>query len=32
VRAAGLARGLVDHKVAKVDETWSGLLFTTRKR
>ncbi|MGD0984957.1 MAG: DUF3052 domain-containing protein [Acidimicrobiales bacterium] len=27
VRAAGLANGLVDFKVAAVDETWAGLRF-----
>ena len=32
VREAGLAAGLVDFKVCSVDETWSGLLFTRRKR
>jgi CheY-like chemotaxis protein len=31
VRAAGLAVGLVDFKVAAVDATWSGLLFRRRK-
>lgn len=31
VREAGLAAGLVDYKVAAIDETWSGLLFTRRK-
>jgi hypothetical protein len=31
VRATGLARGLVDYKIAAVDETWSGLRFTRRK-
>jgi hypothetical protein len=30
VRAAGLATGLVDNKVAAVDETWSGLRFVRR--
>ncbi len=31
VRRAGLAAGLVDYKIARVDDTWSGLLFTRRK-
>ncbi|MDE2969369.1 MAG: DUF3052 family protein, partial [Chloroflexota bacterium] len=31
VREAGLAAGLVDYKVAAIDATWSGLLFTRRK-
>ena len=31
VREAGLAAGLVDYKVAAIDGTWSGLLFTRRK-
>ena len=31
VRDHGLARGWVDHKVAAIDETWSGLLFARRK-
>ncbi len=31
VRAAGLARGLVDYKVCAIDETWSGLKFARRK-
>ena len=31
VREAGLARGLVDYKVAAIDQTWSGLRFTRRK-
>jgi hypothetical protein len=30
VRAHGLAAGLVDVKVAAVDETWSGLKFVRR--
>ncbi len=30
VRALGLAAGLVDVKVAAVDETWSGLKFVWR--
>jgi hypothetical protein len=32
VRGAGLAHGLVDYKVAAIDNTWSGLKFTRRKR
>ena len=32
VRAFGLARGLVDYKIAAIDETWSGLCFARRKR
>jgi hypothetical protein len=31
VRKTGLAAGLVDYKVASIDETWSGLRFTRRK-
>jgi CheY-like chemotaxis protein len=31
VRAFGLARGLVDYKIAAIDPTWSGLCFTRRK-
>lgn len=31
VRAFGLARGLVDYKIAAVDQTWSGLCFARRK-
>ena len=30
VREAGLARGLVDYKVAAIDQTWSGLRFARR--
>ena len=30
IRAIGLARGLVDVKVAAVDEVWSGLKFVRR--
>jgi hypothetical protein len=30
VRATGLATGLVDVKIAAVDETWSGLRFVRR--
>jgi len=32
IRAACLARGLVDYKVCAVDAAWSGLLFTRRGR
>ena len=32
VREIGLAHGLVDVKVAAVDETWSGLKFVYRLR
>ena len=32
VRALGLAAGLVDYKICAIDRTWSGLLFTRRKR
>lgn len=31
VREAGLGAGLVDYKVAAIDGTWSGLLFTRRR-
>lgn len=31
VRREGLAAGLVDYKVAAIDETWSGLKFARRK-
>jgi hypothetical protein len=31
VREIGLARGLVDVKVAAIDEQWSGLKFVYRK-
>ncbi|NNG17367.1 MAG: DUF3052 domain-containing protein [Gemmatimonadales bacterium] len=31
VRKVGLASGLVDYKVAAIDETWSGLKFARRK-
>jgi len=30
VRAFGLAAGLVDYKIAAIDETWSGLRFARR--
>jgi CheY-like chemotaxis protein len=32
VRAFGLGSGLVDYKIAAIDETWSGLCFTRRKK
>ena len=32
VREVGLESGLVDYKVAKIDQTWSGLCFTKRKK
>ena len=31
VREIGLANGLVDNKVAAIDETWSGLRFVYRR-
>ena len=31
VRRYGLDSGLVDYKIAAIDETWSGLLFARRK-
>lgn len=31
VRKTGLANGLVDYKIAAIDETWSGLKFARRK-
>jgi CheY-like chemotaxis protein len=31
VRKFGLARGLVDYKIAAIDATWSGLCFARRK-
>jgi len=31
VRAAGLARGLVDYKVCAINDLWSGLKFARRK-
>ena len=31
VRAYGLARGLVDYKIAAIDATWSGLCFARRR-
>ena len=32
VRATGLAAGIVDFKICAIDETWSGLCFTKRKK
>ena len=32
VRNTGLNAGLVDYKVCSIDSTWSGLLFTHRKK
>ncbi len=32
VRRSGLDNGLVDYKIAAVDETWSGLKFSLRKK
>jgi hypothetical protein len=32
VRDAGLAAGLVDHKVCAIDASWSGLLFAPRRQ
>jgi hypothetical protein len=32
VREIGLGAGLVDFKVCAVDETWSGLKFTRKKK
>jgi hypothetical protein len=31
VRTAGLGAGLVDNKIAAIDETWSGLRFVRRR-
>ena len=31
VRGSGLGAGLVDYKIASVDQTWSGLKFSVRK-
>lgn len=31
VRETGLAQGLLDYKIASIDQTWSGLRFTRRK-
>ena len=32
VRQAGLAAGMVDYKICAIDATWSGLLFSRRKK
>ena len=32
VRRIGMDAGLVDYKIASIDETWSGLRFTLKKR
>lgn len=32
VRRVGLASGLVDYKIASIDDTWSGLRFALRKK
>jgi CheY-like chemotaxis protein len=32
VRSVGLASGLVDYKVCAIDQTWSGLKFTRRRK
>jgi hypothetical protein len=32
VRKIGLDSGLVDFKICSVDDTWSGLCFTRRKK
>jgi hypothetical protein len=32
VRRVGLDRGLVDYKIAAIDQTWSGLKFALRNR
>jgi hypothetical protein len=32
VREIGLAAKLVDYKVCAIDATWSGLLFTRRRK
>ena len=32
VRRAGLDSGLVDFKISKIDDTWSGLRFTRRDK
>jgi hypothetical protein len=31
IRSTGLAAGLVDFKIAAIDDTWSGLCFTRRR-
>lgn len=32
VRSTGLDSGLVDYKIGKIDDTWSGLCFTQRRQ
>ena len=32
VRGIGLKSGLVDYKICAIDETWSGLLFSRRRK
>jgi hypothetical protein len=32
LREIGLGAGLVDYKIAAIDETWSGLCFARRRR
>ena len=32
VRQTGLDAGLVDYKVCSIDDTWTGLLFTRRRK
>jgi len=32
VRSLGLATGIVDFKICAIDDTWSGLCFTRRKK
>jgi len=32
IREYGLARGVVDYKICAVDETWTGLLFSRRRK
>ena len=32
VRKMGMDAGLVDYKIASIDETWSGLRFALKKR
>ena len=32
VRRIGMDAGLVDYKIASIDETWSGLRFAVKKR
>ena len=32
VRRIGMDAGLVDYKIASIDETWSGLRFAVKKQ